>query len=270
MPTAISPRNACGPALPDAGSPAEPAASGPPACTAIAVHAIAVPVALGFVAVLPGAAPYWPWLAGACAAALGAVSGLASWWIPINAGFVPALVGVLALDLPPQWFLASFAVLLLSFWSAARGQVPFFLSSRAAGDALAALLPHQGSFRMADLGCASGGLIARLAEDFPEGRFLGVERSPLPFAVAWLRVIQRRGRCVVRCADLWQVPLADFDVVYAYLSPVPMGKLWRKAQAEMRPGTLFVSNSFAVPGVAPDAVVETGDALGSRLLVWRM
>jgi hypothetical protein len=38
----------------------------------------------------------------------------------------------------------------------------------------------------------------------------------------------------------------------------------------MRPGTLFISNTFTVPGVAPDEVVELDDLTHARLLIWRM
>ena len=62
--------------------------------------------------------------------------------------------------------------------------------------------------------------------------------------------------------------MAEFGVVYCFLSPQPMAELWRKARAELRPGALFISNSFAVPGVSPDFTVEVGGR--QRLLVWRM
>ena len=72
----------------------------------------------------------------------------------------------------------------------------------------------------------------------------------------------------MRRADLWEVGLAEFGVVYCFLSPEPMAELWRKARAELRPGALFISNSFAVPGASPDFTVEVGGR--QQLLVWRM
>jgi hypothetical protein len=50
--------------------------------------------------------------------------------------------------------------------------------------------------------------------------------------------------------------LGDYDVVYAFLSPAPMPRLWEKVQAEMQPGNLFISNSFPVPGATPDRIIE--------------
>jgi hypothetical protein len=64
--------------------------------------------------------------------------------------------------------------------------------------------------------------------------------------------------------------LAKYDVVYAYLSPVPMADLWKKARLEMRPGSLFVSNGFIVPDVWPTQAIALGDRVGSTLYIWRM
>jgi hypothetical protein len=38
----------------------------------------------------------------------------------------------------------------------------------------------------------------------------------------------------------------------------------------MRPGTLFISNTFAVPGIEPLAAYEIDDATGSVLHVYRL
>ena len=65
-----------------------------------------------------------------------------------------------------------------------------------------------------------------------------------------------RNNITWRWDDLWATDLSRFDVVYAFLSPVPMPRLWEKVQKEMPPGSLFISNSFPVPGVTPDRVIE--------------
>jgi hypothetical protein len=101
----------------------------------------------------------------------------------------------------------------------------------------------------------------------PDARLAGVETAPLNWLIARLRLA---GRADIRLASLWQTDLADADLVYAYLSPAAMPRLWEKARAEMKPGSLLVSNSFAVPGEAPDEIVELDDLTHSRLLIWRM
>jgi hypothetical protein len=48
-----------------------------------------------------------------------------------------------------------------------------------------------------------------------------------------------------------------------------MPALWNKIQREMRPGSLFISNSFAVPGVEANRVIELADARQTRLYCYR-
>jgi cyclopropane fatty-acyl-phospholipid synthase-like methyltransferase len=98
-----------------------------------------------------------------------------------------------------------------------------------------------------DLGCGLGGLLAHLARSRPELTLVGVEASPLTWLAAWLRCLPHP-QVKVRLASLWSVDLATFDVAFAFLSPAPMARLWTKVQAEMRPGSLFLSHTFAVPG----------------------
>ena len=49
-----------------------------------------------------------------------------------------------------------------------------------------------------------------------------------------------------------------------------MTALWEKVQSEMQPGSIFISNSFAVPGVEPDEVIELDNDRASALFVWRI
>ena len=82
--------------------------------------------------------------------------------------------------------------------------------------------------------------------------------------------MQGLANCEWRWGSLWKTSLTDMDVVYAFLSPVPMAELWEKARAEMRPGSLFVSNSFAVPDVVPSEVIAVDDARQTQLYCYRL
>jgi len=219
-------------------------------------------------------------LCGAYAATLGRLAGLAGWWLPIQFVFAPALVLVLALDIPPDYFLAAFLILLAVYWSTFRTQVPLYLSSDKVWRALEALLPSPTSggggndkphFHFIDLGSGLGGVLTHLARVRPDGRYTGVESAPLPCLASWLRIrLGGHRNCEVRWGSLWNCDLSQYDVVYAYLSPVPMERLWQKARAEMRPGSVFVSSTFAVLEQTPHETVQVDDLHRSTLLVWRM
>jgi SAM-dependent methyltransferase len=206
-------------------------------------------------------------LQGGVAAAVAAARGAPRWWWLIHAAFAPLVVLALRLPVPPLAWLAAFALLVGVFWRTDVSRVPLYLSNRATADALAALLPP-GPCRVVDLGCGSGGLLLRLAAARPDASFIGVEHAPLPWLVGWLRA-RHRPNVAIHHGDLWRADLASADVVYAFLSPAPMERLWAKACAELSPGAVLVANSFPVPGVEPARTVDVGDRRGTRLFVYR-
>jgi len=214
-------------------------------------------VALGL-----GATPLAP-VAGAAAAAAGIALRLPFWWPPLLLALPLAAQGALDLGLAPRWHLAAAAALWLVFGLTARTSVPLYLSSRRELEALASLVPH--GARVLDAGCGLGSALAALADASPRARLEGVEAAVLPWLAARLRA---RGRWRARLGSLWRADFGRYDVVYAFLSPAAMPKLWAKARAEMRPGALLVSNRFEVPGAPAARVLDTGG--GRRLHCWRM
>lgn len=203
------------------------------------------------------------------AVSLSVVLGLPNWWLPVQALFLPAVLAALSFDLPPVLYLAAFILLWLLFRSTTRERVPLYLSNRATCRALSELLPREQGVRFIDLGCGFGSTLAYLASRRLRNEYYGVESAPLSYLVSLLR-LRRHAGVQVRFGDIWDENLERYDVVYAFLSPEPMPALWRKACAEMRPGSLLVSNSFAVPGVEPDETRVLDDARRTHLYLWRL
>lgn len=177
------------------------------------------------------------------------------WWRVIHAGFMPLVWFTQSLAVDPGWFLLAAILLLLVYRGALTGQVPLYLSNKQTVQALADLLAERGDSRFLDLGAGVGSTTVPLADALPDSHFTGYENAPLTWLVGRLLSV---GRPNIRWRwdDLWQARLGDYDVVYAFLSPAPMPRLWEKVRAEMKPGSLFISNSFPVPGVTPAHVIE--------------
>jgi hypothetical protein len=193
--------------------------------------------------------------------------GLQWWWLPIQFLFAPALVAALSLRLASGWFLGGFGLLALIYWSTYRTRVPLYLSGQPVWRALEERLPQRAGACVMDLGSGLGGPLSYLAQRRPEQAFEGIEAAPLPFALSWARAL---GRANLRFSfgSFWQRDLSCCDLVFAYLSPAAMPRLWEKLSREMQPGSVFISVEFEVPGVTPHEVISLGNAR-QCLYLWR-
>jgi SAM-dependent methyltransferase len=189
------------------------------------------------------------------------------WWRPIQLLFPIALVGAQTLHVPPVALLGGFAFLLLLFWSTFKTRVPFFPSGPAVWRAVAELLPPDRPVRLVDIGSGLGGLVLDLARRRPACVACGVELAPLPWLFSVLRARLTGSPARFMRGDYERLDFAEFDVVFAYLSPAAMQALWRKAEREMRPGALLVSYEFDVAGRPSNRIVAAAPS-GPPLFVW--
>lgn len=215
-----------------------------------------------------------PWLEtslaiGAAALLLAIITRQDWWWRTIHALFAPVAFALLQLDLSPHWYLMAFLITYLVYRGALSSRVPLFLSSTGTVDVLADLIIEHQKMTFIDLGAGTGSVVAPLARRLPDRRIAGIENSAIPWLIGQLRT----ARCTNTrwsYGDLRRIPLADYDVVYAFLSPVPMTALWDKTRREMRSGAIFISNSFAVPDVEPDFVIDVADSRKTRLFCYQI
>ncbi len=220
---------------------------------------------------------WWPWytlealgvLQGAISAFLGLVLGGPRWWVPMHLLFFPAVVFFIGLDLPPLFYLASFLVLVLVYWGHFFIQVPLFLTNLSTARELLLQFPVETPWTVMDAGCGTGALLRYMAYARPRCTFYGTEQAPLPWFLAWWHA-RRLHNCDVRWGDFWADDWHPMDMVYVFLSPVPMGRVWKKALAEMRPGSILISNSFPVPDVKPAKVIRVSDRGNTCLYVYQL
>lgn len=242
----------------------------PPALKALLAQlgGVAVAYAAGRAGLLPPGA--WPVVTVQAVAAAGIATLLRSarWWRWIHLGFMPVVAGALALQIAPGWYLAAFVLFALIYWSSFRTQVPLFLSNPRTAEAVASLLRRDRPPSVLDLGSGTGSLLRPLARLRPDCRCEGVESAPAPYLLSRILARHQHNITLAR-GDFFKMPWGDYDLVYAFLSPVPMNAVWDKARAELRPGALLVSNSFPVEGVDPEQVIEVPDSRHTRLYCYR-
>jgi len=210
-------------------------------------------------------------LQGVLAAVGGLFAGLSKWWIPVQAVLPAAAATSLRLQVPAYVWLILFVLVALVYWNSARGGVPLYLSNRRTWTELKAIVAGRKGMRFVDLGAGLGGTTLHLARSMPEASFVAIESAPIPFALAWIRAkMAGLKNLEVHYGDFWNAGLGEFDVAYAFLSPLPMAKLYEKVRSEMPAGGLFISNSFTVPDVEADEIRTLDDRRRTRLHIWRL
>lgn len=249
-----------------------PRLPGSPALRALLLQLAAFPLTLAIIYLLASAglaATYWhvALVQGLVAAGLSWWRGLASWWRVIQFVFAPALVAVHGLAIPPLAFLALFLFLLLLYWSTYRTQVPYYPSGRAVWNAVHDALPPGGALRVIDIGSGLGGFVLDLQRRRPESRIEGIELAPLPWFASHLRARLAGSRARFIRGDYEALDFADYDAVFAYLSPAVTAALWRKAAREMRPGSMLFSYEFIIVGQPPTHVIHPTEG-GPALYRW--
>lgn len=197
-----------------------------------------------------------------------------NWWRWIHAGFPLAVLAMSQWHVPQGVYLAAFLFTLSLYWTTFRTQVPFFPSRPVAWQEVARLLPAGQAVHLIDIGSGIGDMVMHVAKQHTgqHGRassFTGIEIAALPWLVSYLRSRLRRSTAVFRLGDYNELDFAHYDVVFAYLSPAAMRKLWAKASSEMRAGSMLISYEFEIPGITPSRVIA-GTGQSPSLYVWQI
>lgn len=231
---------------------------------------VVIAISMGLAGVLDAGQLFWTGLITQCVAAalVTKLLGLPVWWVWIGLLFPAALALALQAGNLPGWpFGVGFVVLYLFFSNTARERVPLYLTNRPTTEALLSLMQQRGARRFIDLGSGLGGVVRALDG---EGRqAVGVESAPMVWLLSALLSKTKGCGKIVR-GGIWTADIAGEDIVYAFLSPEPMPALYEKAKREMKPGSLLVSNSFAVPGVTPDEIWQLPDRRKTKLYLYEM
>lgn len=197
-----------------------------------------------------------------------------AWWLWIHGLFPVAVALANTLEIHSGWYLAAFIVLVLIFGPTVRNRVPLYLSNQqtvqAVSDLLSAEIFKSGpSVSVLDIGSGTGTMTISLARLHPEHQFDGIEGAWMPYLISKMKALGLANTRLIH-GDFWRHSLAPYPAVYAFLSTEPMPRLWQKACSEMQPGSVLISNSFQVPGVTPERVLQVDDGRQTELLVYRI
>ncbi|CAD6872614.1 hypothetical protein [Methylomonas fluvii] len=191
------------------------------------------------------------------------------WWLPIHLLFLPTVLLGLSWQVPAWLYLLILLLLTLLFWGTVKGDVPLFLSSSAVSQALIEIVSREQAKSFVDIGAGLATVVVPLAKARQDMAVVALERAPLPWLLATWRCRNLANVRVGR-SSFWEQDLREFDVVFAFLSPLVMAKIGEKIRREMRCGCLFVSSSFPIPNSQPESVLELNDSRKTKLYCYRI
>lgn len=187
------------------------------------------------------------------ACGLSVLFSMAVWWRWIHFFFPVALWLMSIYTLSNTVYLGGFVISLSLYWTTFKTQVPFYPSRPAVWKALHQLLQthrqDNQSLRMIDIGSGLGDMSMYMAKVRAQDQVEGIEIAPLPWLISVVRAQLKRSRAQFKLGNYDDLNFADYDVVFAYLSPAAMSRLWQKAHHEMRTGSLLVSLEFPISDV---------------------
>ena len=163
------------------------------------------------------------------------------------------------------WASALFAMVSILVGVVRTGISPMPSSPRAVQRVLQYVVPPRAG-SIYELGAAWGSLAVPLARAFPDRRIIAYELSTIPclFLLLRVRVSGLKNIEVVR-RDFFLDDLGKAAVIVCYLYPGSMDRLSTKLQSELIPGTVVVSNSFALPGWVPEQKSQLKDLYRTKI-----
>lgn len=213
--------------------------------------------------------PFFFGFQGILALFLSVILGLPSWWWFFNSGFLWLSFNVLSLNWPPYYFLLAFCSLYLLFSGNSASRVPFFPTRFDLRKQIASAIPSEVK-TVLDLGSGFGGWNLSLHQYRPELQLTGVELALIPWIISLWRARQSGQACRFIRANYQHLDWSEYDVVYAYLSPLVMDDVWYQACQQMRPGSYLMSYAFNADTTAVSRPHKLIDSGLSDLYIWQM
>lgn len=143
-------------------------------------------------------------------------------------------------------------------------------SSGIARKAILKVIPENQKGNIYELGSGWGTLALPIAKQCPKAMVKGFEISPIPWIVSKiLQLFCGYPNLNFYRKDFFHVSLDDASIVVCYLYPEAMKQLKNKLEKELKPGSVVISNTFAIPGWTPEHVHTLDDLYHTKIYVYR-
>ncbi len=146
-----------------------------------------------------------------------------------------------------------FALLIPGFWGAFTTG-PYVPTGRKRRESMLRLANLQPTDVVYELGCGDGNMIFTAAKTVRKA--VGYEISIPLVLFAKIRKCLTRNKAEVYLGSIWNQNYRDADVLFCYLMPNAMKRLYQKIWPTLKPGTRVVTHAFKIHALKPIAQEE--------------
>ena len=145
-------------------------------------------------------------------------------------------------------------------WKLIFHRVPLVTSGGKVAQKMVEIAELSAGQKIVDLGSGVGTILFAAEKSAPKNRFLGLE--VLIFAIWFCRIKSRiiGSKIEFQSADFFEENLDDADVIFCYLFPETMEKIYETIWPNLKVGSKIVSHGFQIRNLKPEKIEKLGRA----------
>ena len=207
-------------------------------------------------------------LMGLIAGSLSYLIDLPIWWQRINTFFGLLLFIFYSIELPSWVYLIGLVFLISFYWNTIVTRVPYYPSNIEVWQSLEQLIPQNTPIKILEIGSGFGGFTRHISKRMYQAECVGLETAPVPWFISKFLAFIESAPCSLQRKNYMSVNFAEYDFIYAFLSPAAMQILYDKSKNELRSSSKIVSYMFTWPSDATDHVNAVQLSSGNYLYVY--
>ena len=122
-------------------------------------------------------------------------------------------------------------------------KIPYFQTSRYRVETMVELANPKANEKGADLGSGDGRIVIAFATHGIEMHGYEIDKELIHLSEENIKEL-KLSNAFIHEKDFWQEDLSCYDIICSYPMPTIMGRLERKLQEELKPGTRILLNYF--------------------------
>ena len=121
-----------------------------------------------------------------------------------------------------------------------------------------------------DPGCGIGTLLLRLAKDFPNHKFVGIEWNKVVAGICSIRAWRLKNLKIIS-DDMFNHDFGKADLIVCFLLPEMLDRFGKKLLNDRKKPQIVFSNSFQIPNLKLEREIKTGRGiLFKNIYVYRL